>query len=74
MNDFGLSWQCHICGRERPDEFISVYSTDLSAEHDMQHGTFKQNVRYCNDNATCIVAAQTYRFLKNDPKTKSNPD
>lgn len=60
----GLVWRCHICGRYRPDDKIRVVHTDISAEHGMPPGTIGQNVRYCEDNADCVVKAQTHRLFK----------
>jgi hypothetical protein len=58
-----ISWTCHICGQERPDDKILVYTTDLSAEFGLQYGTLRQNVRYCEDNPACILGAQTKRLI-----------
>lgn len=56
-----ITWTCHICKRERPDNKISVYST----EQDLGYGvTVRQNVRYCNDNPACTEAAKTFTFAK----------
>lgn len=58
-----LTWQCHICKRERPDSKISVYR---------KHGTlpggfpYQQNIRYCNDSPECTVAASNFDFIKPD--------
>lgn len=50
-----VTWTCHVCGRERDDADIAVYSdskpiaagrTDLWV-----------NVRYCADSATCAGSA-----------------
>ncbi len=57
------SWTCHICGKERPDNKISVHTIDTSKEHDFPSGTMKQNVRYCNDNEECIKKAPSFRFV-----------
>jgi hypothetical protein len=58
------SWTCHVCGRERPDENISVYTSS----HVTATGVaIKQNVRYCNDNLDCIEKAKTHSFF--DPGT-----
>jgi hypothetical protein len=48
-----VTWTCHICGRERPDDRISV------ATHDISGPRFeaKANVRYCNDSAECSAKA-----------------
>ena len=57
-----LTWTCHICKTERPDDKISVVTTDVSEESGLKVGTMSQNVRYCNDNPACTEAAKTFRF------------
>jgi len=47
--EFGLTWKCHACNRERPDEDISVVSKSY------ENSTF--NVRYCNDSRKCFDRA-----------------
>tara|TARA_Y100000310_G_scaffold94351_1_gene91970 strand:- start:308 stop:511 length:204 start_codon:yes stop_codon:yes gene_type:complete len=59
-----ITWSCHICKTNRPDNKIDVKTTDLSSELKLPYGTIKQNVRYCNDNKDCKTKAQTYRFGK----------
>jgi hypothetical protein len=59
----GLTWTCHVCGRERPDDKIRVWTTDLSDEWGLEYGTLRQNVRYCEDNADCVIKAQTLRLV-----------
>lgn len=55
-----LTWACHICGKERPDEKISVHTTRVNDE-----GTIiEQNVRYCNDNQECIEKAKSFSFFE----------
>lgn len=56
-------FRCHICGESRPDAMISVHVTDLSPEFNMTKGTFKQNVRYCNDRPSCVTEAKTFRLV-----------
>jgi hypothetical protein len=59
------SWICHICGERRPDEFISVYSKDVSLELGFKKkGLAQQNVRYCNDKKECKDKAITHTFFK----------
>jgi len=60
----GETWTCHICGRERPDQAISVMVFDTSENYGLPPGTMKQNVRYCNDNPECWTGAQTKRFVR----------
>lgn len=55
-----LTWTCHICGEERPDEKISVYKKDISEDHNLPEGTMEHNVRYCNDKLECGQAAKGY--------------
>lgn len=52
-----LTWLCHVCGDERPDDKISVYSEKaedrgkyLDVVVDAQ---MTVNVRYCNDRERC---------------------
>jgi len=61
MND---TWICHICGKRRPDRYISVRVSDISEEHGLPIGTMKQNVRYCNDKVSCIQGSLTKKFFK----------
>ena len=66
-----ITWTCHICGKERPDHCVSVFSKDTSEEHGFPPGTMKQNVRYCNDNVTCVEAAPHFNFIKKDEKEEN---
>jgi len=58
-----ITWTCHICHEERPDDRIDVLTTDLSADFGMPAGTVKQNVRYCNDREMCRIGARTKRLV-----------
>lgn len=65
-----LTWTCHVCGDERPDDKISVFSRP----RDFGHGIVAQeNIRYCNDRASCIEGAKTTTHFPNldDPKQGS---
>ena len=55
----GLTWICHVCGKERPDEKISVFSS-IGYSHGI---SIKQNVRHCNDSRVCIESAKTIDFM-----------
>lgn len=57
-----LTWVCHVCGDLRPDDKISVYTTDVSEKHGLPPGTMQQNVRYCNDRKECIEGAKRVEF------------
>lgn len=57
-----LTWTCHICGEERPDEYISVKSKSLN----IPGVDAEQNIRYCNDNPECAEGAETFSFVQGD--------
>lgn len=53
-----LTWVCHVCKEERPDEKISVLTKPLiigSVE-------VTQNIRYCNDRPECFEGAKVFSF------------
>jgi len=54
-----LSWTCHVCGEERPDDKISVHSVTKTT----RMIEIKQNVRYCNDRVDCIEGAKKINWL-----------
>ena len=56
----GGTWICHVCGRERPDDKISVLSTQKTLGGTVP---ITQNVRYCNDRQECIDGAKDVDFL-----------
>ena len=58
-----LTWKCHICGEDRPDQFISVFTTDISAKFRLPHGTIEQNIRFCNDRPQCQQKAPLKQFF-----------
>lgn len=52
-----FTWVCHVCGRERPNDAISV------AKHIHIYPTgieMSQHVRYCNDDPTCESMAKLH--------------
>lgn len=55
------TWKCHICGRIRSDDKISVFTKPLIA-NGMNLGD--QNIRYCNDNEECIEKVKVFSFIK----------
>lgn len=66
MNTFDpstLTWECHICGEERPDDKISVVTKPLVINGQVVPGG-EQNIRYCNDRPACIEAAKDFSFFK----------
>lgn len=56
-----MTWICHICGKVRIDEKISVYTKPLIV-NGMEMG--QQNIRYCNDNPDFLRGAEQFTFLK----------
>lgn len=58
------TWTCHVCYAERPDANISVFVRDISAQFKLPKLSAVQNVRYCNDNADCIVKSKSILFFK----------
>jgi len=51
-----LTWTCHVCGDERPDELIAVHKTRwLRADRIV----VQTNVRYCADRPACLAGAPT---------------
>jgi len=58
-----LSWRCQMCNKERPDNKISVYSSDLTVAiglGDMGENIVTLNTKYCNDNKECEKKAQKH--------------
>jgi hypothetical protein len=55
-----LTWTCHVCGDERPDEKIHVYVRERVTTLGVR---FRENVRYCADRRECIDGAPTVFFV-----------
>lgn len=56
-----LTWSCHVCAAERPDERISVYSST----HTLPSGVeVTEHVRYCNDRPACIEGARDVSWFE----------
>lgn len=67
-----LTWTCHICGRERPDNKISVMKKPLVFESGV---VADQNIRYCNDNPSCRDAAPHFDFFSfSSPEPEPEPE
>jgi hypothetical protein len=66
MDINNLTWFCHICGQERPDNKISVMHHPLIANGQL---IGMQNVRYCNDRPSCIVKAADFVFVRNEDES-----
>lgn len=54
-----LTWKCHVCKDERPDDKISVYSITRTFPNGIK---VKTNVRYCNDRPECERGAPNVDF------------
>tara|TARA_Y100000310_G_C20701093_1_gene829964 strand:+ start:6988 stop:7239 length:252 start_codon:yes stop_codon:yes gene_type:complete len=58
-----VSWRCQMCNQERPDDKISVHSSDLTKAmglNDMGDDIVTLNTKYCNDNEGCKKKAQRH--------------
>lgn len=55
-----VTWFCHVCGEDRPDARVSVVTHDVSQwlPRPLPPGSWKVNVRYCNDRADCEAGAR----------------
>lgn len=58
-----LTWTCHICKKERPDDKISVYTRPLAVGGRI---VGEENVRHCNDNEDCIKKAREFSFFNGE--------
>lgn len=59
-----ITWKCHICGRIRPDNCISVYKRDVGYQYNLPPDTIHEHIRYCNDNEECIKRSKNFTFLR----------
>jgi len=66
------TWNCDICGKERPDTKISVYVHDRSLDKNLPEGKLHENVKYCNDNYDCMKSAETFSFLRERKKEEKS--
>jgi hypothetical protein len=48
-----ITWRCHVCGRDRPDELVRVYTEPIK----LGPADGRVNVRYCADRAECVAGA-----------------
>jgi len=53
-----ITWTCHICKQERPNDRISVISLPLIIQGRV---CGEQNIRYCNDKQERTEKAQNFR-------------
>ena len=59
-----ITWTCHICKEERPDQFISVRQHDVSGRYELPAGVMMENIRYCNDRPACVLASETFTHFR----------
>lgn len=64
-----LTWTCHICGKERPDNKISVLSKVVK-KNGIQ---YIENIRFCADKAQCKIGASKFSFFI-EPLIKEEPE
>lgn len=50
-----IEWKCHVCRKTRSDDKISVRKKRIGWGMTM-------NIRYCNDNPTCVEQSKTFDF------------
>mgnify|MGYP001564616466 CR=1 FL=1 len=61
-----MTWSCMVCKAVRPDEKISVFSKDTSAQYQFPPGTMRVNIRYCNDKPECQAGAKQHSLVVKD--------
>ena len=59
-----VTWRCHVCNEERPDDKIDVMKTPLVIDGQR---IGDQNVRYCNDRADCFRGSRDVNFGSGKP-------
>jgi hypothetical protein len=47
-----ITWTCHVCGEERPDQAIGVHTSHLTSPRGV---ALIHNVRYCTDRPGCAA-------------------
>lgn len=52
MVNKSLTWTCHFCGQERPDDLIGAVS-----RKNPQFPIITENRRYCKDRPKCVADA-----------------
>ena len=57
----GLTWTCHVCGENRPDNKIAVFKKPLVIKGNV---VGSQNIRYCIDRPECREGVKTITFVK----------
>ena len=55
-----ITWTCHICKEERPDDKISVFTKPIIRDGAVLGA---ENIRYCNDKPKCIEGAKKFSFF-----------
>ena len=60
-----MTWTCHVCGKERPDDKISVATGRI-----LDLPGAEINIRYCNDNLDCETEARAGAAVGSFPQRK----
>ena len=60
-----VTWTCHICKEERPDEKIAVRKKPVIGLNGIPSRIFSENVRYCVDKPSCSDKSRSFSFLRN---------
>src|SRR6266436_1051354 len=63
----GKHMRCLCCGRTRSWNELGTFTTDLSFDFGLTHGTLTQTVLYCRDDSDCRGTAQTLRLIQGAP-------
>ena len=63
----GEHMRCLCCGRTRSWNALGTFTTDLSFDFGLAHGTLTQTVLYCRDDSDCRGTAQTLRLIQGAP-------
>ena len=58
-------WTCHVCGKKRPDDKISVYIRHRTLPNGVE---IDENIRYCNDKPACKNEAKHVTFIGKELK------
>lgn len=58
-----ITWTCHVCGDERRDRFIGVFTREKMFPGGVR---VRENIRFCNDRLECTQGANDVHFIKDD--------
>lgn len=52
-----VTWKCHVCGDDRPDDKIGVFTSTEKIGIPGMEVPVTANVRHCNDRSKCCAGA-----------------